>query len=75
MEWDPRAPGNRSIVPDPRRAGMKDILNRKIKRQESFRPFAPSIMREHVAERFETDYDVPFMLQIYQIREEKRADY
>jgi carbamoyltransferase len=73
MEWGPRALGNRSIVCDPRRADMKDILNQKIKRRESFRPFAPSVMREAVREWFETDYDVPFMLQVYQIREEKRA--
>jgi carbamoyltransferase len=73
MEWGPRALGNRSIVCDPRRADMKDILNHKIKRRESFRPFAPSVMREAVREWFETDYDVPFMLQVYQIREEKRA--
>jgi len=72
MEWGPRALGNRSIVCDPRRADMKDILNLKIKRRESFRPFAPSILREKAAEWFETDYDVPFMLQVYQIREEKR---
>jgi carbamoyltransferase len=73
MEWGPRALGNRSIVCDPRRADMKDILNHKIKRRESFRPFAPSILRDAVGEWFETDYDVPFMLQVYQIREEKRA--
>ena len=73
MEWGPRALGNRSIVCDPRRADMKEILNQKIKRRESFRPFAPSIIREAVGEWFETDYDVPFMLQVYQIREEKRA--
>lgn len=73
MEWGPRALGNRSIVCDPRRADMKDILNLKIKRRESFRPFAPSIIREAVGEWFETDYDVPFMLQVYQIREEKRS--
>jgi len=73
MEWGPRALGNRSIVCDPRRADMKDILNMKIKRRESFRPFAPSIIREAVGEWFETDYDVPFMLQVYQIREEKRS--
>jgi carbamoyltransferase len=72
MEWGPRALGNRSIVCDPRRADMKDILNRKIKRRESFRPFAPSVIREAVGEWFETDYDVPFMLQVYQIRAEKR---
>ena len=73
MEWGPRALGNRSIVCDPRRADMKDILNRKIKRRESFRPFAPSILREAVADWFETDDDVPFMMQVFQIREEKRA--
>jgi len=73
LEWGPRALGNRSIVCDPRRADMKDILNHKIKRRESFRPFAPSVMREAVPEWFETDYDVPFMLQVYQIREAKRA--
>ncbi|MEK6372498.1 MAG: carbamoyltransferase C-terminal domain-containing protein [Acidobacteriota bacterium] len=72
MEWGPRALGNRSIICDPRRGDMKRILNDKIKRRESFRPFAPSILREAVGEWFETDYDVPFMLQVYQIREEKR---
>ena len=59
MEWGPRALGNRSIVCDPRRADMKDILNHKIKRRESFRPFAPSVLREAVGEWFETDDDVP----------------
>ncbi len=73
MEWGPRALGNRSILGDPRRADMKDILNAKIKRRESFRPFAPSILREHVAEWFEQDDDVPFMMQVFQIREDKRA--
>ena len=73
MEWGPRALGNRSILADPRRADMKDILNAKIKRRESFRPFAPSVLRESVSEWFETDDDVPFMLQVYQIREAKRA--
>jgi carbamoyltransferase len=72
MEWGPRALGSRSIICDPRRADMKNILNLKIKRRESFRPFAPSVLREHVAEWFEEDGDVPFMMQVYQIREEKR---
>ena len=72
MEWGPRALGNRSIVCDPRRADMKDILNLKIKRRESFRPFAPSVLKEHVADWFEEDGDVPFMMEVYQIREEKR---
>jgi carbamoyltransferase len=52
---------------------MKDILNRKIKRRESFRPFAPSILREAVPQWFETDDDVPFMMQVYRIRTERRA--
>jgi carbamoyltransferase len=73
MEWGPRALGNRSIVCDPRRADMKDILNLKIKRRESFRPFAPSILREAVPEWFELDGDVPFMMQVYPIRAERRA--
>jgi carbamoyltransferase len=73
MEWGPRALGNRSILCDPRRADMKDILNSKIKRRESFRPFAPSVLKEHVAEWFEEDGDVPFMMQVYQIREDKRG--
>jgi carbamoyltransferase len=72
MEWGPRALGNRSIVCDPRRADMKGILNSKIKRRESFRPFAPSVLKEYAAEWFEEDGDVPFMMQVYQIREEKR---
>ncbi|TAK86028.1 MAG: carbamoyltransferase [Betaproteobacteria bacterium] len=73
MEWGPRALGNRSIVCDPRRTDMKDILNLKIKRRESFRPFAPSILREAVPEWFEVDDDVPFMTQVYPIRPGKRA--
>jgi len=73
MEWGPRALGNRSIVCDPRRADMKDMLNLKIKRRESFRPFAPSILREAVPEWFELDSDVPFMTQVYPIRSAQRA--
>src|SRR6185312_1221378 len=60
------------IVCDPRRADMKTILNAKIKRRESFRPFAPSVLEEAVAEWFEEDDAVPFMMQVFQIREEKR---
>lgn len=72
MEWGPRALGNRSIIGDPRRADMKDILNLKIKRRESFRPFAPSVLRAAVPEWFEQEGDVPFMMQVYQIRADKR---
>ena len=72
MEWGPRALGNRSILADPRRADMKDILNAKIKRRESFRPFAPSVLREAVSEWFEQDDDVPFMMEVFQIRPKHR---
>lgn len=72
MEWGPRALGNRSILGDPRRADMKDILNLKIKRRESFRPFAPSVLREAVNEWFEQDDEVPFMMKVFQIREDRR---
>jgi carbamoyltransferase len=74
MEWGPRALGNRSILADPRRADMQQILNLKIKRRESFRPFAPSILRPHVAAWFETDDEVPFMMQVFQIRPEQRKE-
>jgi carbamoyltransferase len=73
-EWGPRALGNRSIVVDPRRPDMKDILNERIKRREAFRPFAPSILLERTAEYFEHSHPVPFMLQVYTIRPEKRAE-
>ncbi len=72
MEWGPRALGNRSILCDPRRADMKAILNAKIKRRESFRPFAPSVLEEAVADWFEEDDAVPFMMQVFQIWQEKR---
>jgi carbamoyltransferase len=73
MEWGPRALGNRSILADPRRADIKELLNAKIKRRESFRPFAPSVLREAVADWFERDVDVPFMLEVVAIRPERRA--
>lgn len=72
MEWGPRALGNRSILGDPRRADMKALLNEKIKRRESFRPFAPSILEEAVPDWFEEDDAVPFMMQVFQVRAEKR---
>jgi carbamoyltransferase len=74
MEWGPRALGNRSIIGDPRRADMKDILNLKIKRRESFRPFAPSILREAVPDWFEDDDEVPFMMKVFPIRANRRAE-
>src|SRR6184192_4248551 len=72
MEWGLRPLGNRSILADPRNAGIKDVLNAKIKRRESFGPFAVSILREAVAEWFETDDDVPFMMKVFQIRAKYR---
>ncbi|MEI7931469.1 MAG: carbamoyltransferase C-terminal domain-containing protein, partial [Alphaproteobacteria bacterium] len=73
MEWGPRALGARSIIGDPRRADMKEILNAKIKRRESFRPFAPSVLEEAVEDWFEEDDAVPFMMQVFQIREQRRV--
>ena len=73
MEFGPRALGNRSIVADPRRADMKDVLNARIKHREPFRPFAPSVLAEATGEWFEQDYPSPFMVLVYRTREEKRA--
>lgn len=69
-EFGPRALGGRSIIVDPRRADAKDLLNSKIKRRESFRPFAPSILSEHVKDWFELDEPVPFMEKVFPIRPE-----
>jgi len=71
-EWGPRALGNRSIVADPRRPEMKDILNRRIKHREIFRPFAPSILAEKTGEWFEKSHPSPFMTLAYSVRPEKR---
>jgi carbamoyltransferase len=72
MEWGPRALGNRSILADPRRADIRKMLNAKIKRRESFRPFAPSVLREAVTDWFERDVDAPFMLEVVAVRPERR---
>ncbi len=72
-EFGPRALGNRSIIADPRRTDAKALLNAKIKKRESFRPFAPSILKEFVGEYFEQVDDVPFMEKVFQIRPEKRS--
>ena len=74
MEFGPRALGNRSIVVDPRRAEMKDILNDRIKKREPFRPFAPSILEERVGDYFEQSHPAPAMLMVYQIKPERRAE-
>jgi carbamoyltransferase len=72
-EFGPRALGARSILADPRRNDAKELLNSKIKRRESFRPFAPSILKEYVSEYFEVDDIVPFMEKVFPIRKEKQA--
>lgn len=73
MEFGPRALGNRSIVVDPRRGDMKDILNARIKKREPFRPFAPSVLEERVGEYFEQTHPSPTMLMVYQVRDDKRS--
>jgi len=73
MEWGPRALGNRSIVAHPGLPTMKDTLNARIKQREWFRPFAPSILADRQHEYFEHDHPSPFMLHVYKIRPEKRA--
>ena len=73
-EFGPRALGGRSIIADPRRNDAKEILNLKIKRRESFRPFAPSILKEYVSEYFELNDDVPFMEKVFLIKKEKRSE-
>ena len=73
MEFGPRALGNRSIVADPRRADMKDILNTRIKHRETYRPFAPSVLEERAADIFERSEPSPFMLMVYKVKEAQRA--
>ena len=72
MEWGPRALGCRSILADPRKAEMKDILNEKIKHRESFRPFAPSILEEYVSEYFEIDRSSPYMLIVVPVKKPEK---
>jgi carbamoyltransferase len=74
MEFGPRALGNRSIVVDPRRAQMKDILNRRIKKREPFRPFAPSILEDQTVHYFEQTHPAPTMQMVYQIKPERRSE-
>ena len=74
MEWGPRALGHRSILANPRRDDMKDILNARIKNREKFRPFAPSVLMEHVGDYFDQSYPDPFMLKVYGVLPEKQAE-
>jgi len=73
-EFGPRALGNRSILADPRNELAKQLINSKIKRRESFRPFAPSVLKEFVADYFEQHDQVPFMEKVFLIRADKRAE-
>jgi carbamoyltransferase len=73
MEWGARALGNRSILADPRRADMRDLINLKIKFREKFRPFAPSILAELLDEYFVGAHPDPFMQQVYPVRPDKRS--
>jgi carbamoyltransferase len=72
-EWGPRALGNRSILADPTHPGMKEIINAKIKRRESFRPFAPSVLREKAGDYFEQAVDSPFMMHVVKFKPEWRT--
>mgnify|MGYP001242106512 CR=1 FL=1 len=72
MEWGPRALGNRSILCDPRREDIREILNLKIKRRESFRPFAPAILFEDIDDWFDESHEVPFMMQVFNIHKDKQ---
>ena len=73
MEWGARALGNRSILADPRRADMREIINTRIKFRERFRPFAPSVLESALDEYFDGAVPDPFMLQVYPVRSDKRA--
>ena len=76
MEFGPRALGSRSILADPRSDKIQKLLNLKVKFRESFRPFAPSVLREDVNDWFDLDYDSPYMLLVSNINQEKkRTDY
>ena len=74
FEWGPRALGNRSIIVDPRIKNMKDLLNKKIKKRESFRPFAPSVLDNEVKNWFKKNEQVPFMTHVFEIKNEKRKE-
>ena len=73
MEFGPRALGGRSIIGDARSAKMQSVMNLKVKFRESFRPFAPSVLRESVAKYFDIDYDSPYMLLVAPVREDRRV--
>ena len=73
MEWGARALGNRSILADARNPNIKEIINSKIKRRESFRPFAPSILAKDTHQWFQIDKEVPFMTEVYSLVDDKKS--
>jgi carbamoyltransferase len=74
MEWGPRALGHRSFLADPRRSDMKEVINRKIKLREPFRPFAPSMLREASDRYFGREHDAPFMITVFPVLPERKAE-
>jgi carbamoyltransferase len=74
MEWGPRALGHRSFIADPRRADMKELINRKIKLREPFRPFAPSMLAEASERYFGQKHEAPFMITVFPVLEAKKAE-
>lgn len=74
LEWGPRALGNRSIIANPKKQETMDIINKKVKHREEFRPFAPSVLWERADEYFEIDYESPYMLFVFDVLEEKREE-
>ena len=73
MEFGPRSLGSRSIIGDPRSKEMQSVMNLKIKYRESFRPFAPTVLREHISDYFDIDCESPYMLLVANIKDEKRV--
>ncbi|MBI4676817.1 MAG: carbamoyltransferase [Elusimicrobia bacterium] len=73
MEFGPRALGNRSILANPTLPDMKDILNKRVKHREGFRPFAPSVLLEHCGDYFDLDVESPYMLLVADVRPDKRS--
>ena len=74
MEWGPRALGGRSILADPRKEEMKDIVNKWVKHREDFRPFAPSVLEEKCGEYFHCSHPSPYMLFVYDVIDSKKGD-
>jgi carbamoyltransferase len=74
LEWGPRALGNRSILADPRREEMIDVVNKKVKFREEFRPFAPTVLQEHASDYFDVEGESPYMLFVFDVHEDKQQE-